>query len=39
MSFKEFDLSEYVGALEEFKKKKTEEVINIGGVSKNTERQ
>ncbi|WP_394922401.1 MerR family transcriptional regulator [uncultured Robinsoniella sp.] len=31
MSFKEFDLSEYIGALEQFKKEKTEEVIKYWG--------
>lgn len=31
MSFKEFDLSEYIEALEQFKKEKTEEVIKYWG--------
>lgn len=31
MSFKEFDLSEYIGALEQFKKEKTDEVIKYWG--------
>lgn len=31
MSFKEFDLSEYIDALEQFKKEKTEEVIKYWG--------
>ncbi|WP_394915875.1 MerR family transcriptional regulator [uncultured Robinsoniella sp.] len=31
MSFKEFDLSEYIGALEQFKKEKTEEAIKYWG--------
>lgn len=31
ISFKEFDLSEYIGALEQFKKEKTEEVIKYWG--------
>ncbi len=35
MSFKEFDLSEYIDALEEFKEKQTDEIINYWGSIEN----